>query len=278
MPDQEPPPWPDAVRREDLAVRTQDRSVPIRRYIPEPATRQGTVVWIHGGGYCVGTPDEDEYFCAYLARDVGAVVVSVDYRLAPEDPFPAGFEDCYAVVAAVDDGAAGLGDRPIVVAGASAGAGLAAAVALRSRDEGGPALAGQLLLFPFLDATMSTASYKEHADGPVFTAVDADNCWDHYLGDARRDPPPYGSPSAHQDLSGLPRSYVVAAGADPLRDEAVDYALRLQAAGVSTDLQLVADVPHGFSALLPTAKASRRVRAAMVNAFAQMLDNGKDSE
>jgi acetyl esterase len=278
MPAQELPPWPDTVRRDDRGVPAGSRSIPIRRYVPDAATREGTVVWIHGGGYCVGTPDEDEYFCAYLARDLGAVVVSVDYRLAPEDPFPAGFDDCYAVVEAVADGATGLGGRPIVIAGASAGAGLAAAVALRSRDEGGPALAGQLLLFPFLDATMSTASYKENADGPVFTAVDANNCWNHYLGDARQDPPPYASPSTHQDLSGLPRSYIVAAGADPLRDEAVDYALRLQAAGVSTDLQLVADVPHGFSALVPTAKASRRVRSAIVNAITQMLDNGRDSE
>ena len=124
---------------------------------------------------------------------------------------------------------------------------------------------------------MSAASYKEHADGPVFTAVDARHCWEHYLGDARLDPAAIRVALHPRDLSGLPRSYIVAAGADPLRDEAVDYALRLQAAGVSTDLQLIADVPHGFSALLPSAKASRRVRAAVVNALTQMLDNGRDS-
>ena len=91
MPAQEPPPWPRGVRRADATVAAADgHEVPLRRYIPDAPTREGTVVWIHGGGYCVGSPDEDEAFCAYLARDVGAVVASVDYRLAPEHPFPAG--------------------------------------------------------------------------------------------------------------------------------------------------------------------------------------------
>ena len=126
MPAQEPPPWPRGVRRADatVAASAHGHEVPLRRYIPDAPTREGTVVWIHGGGYCVGSPDEDEAFCAYIARDVGAVVASVDYRLAPEHPFPAGFEDCYAVVKAVCARAqAGFNAGPVVIAGGSAGAG-----------------------------------------------------------------------------------------------------------------------------------------------------------
>ena len=129
------------------------------------------VVWIHGGGYCIGHLDEDEAHCARLARDLSAVVVSVDYRLAPEHPFPAGFDDCFAVLGHV---AARQGlefpTGALVVAGASAGGGLAAAVALRARDEGGPQVRGQVLLYPFLDATLRAPSIRTLADAPVFDA------------------------------------------------------------------------------------------------------------
>jgi acetyl esterase/lipase len=157
------------------------------------------------------------------------------------------------------------------VAGGSAGAGLAAAVALRARDEGAPRLRGQVLIYPFLDASLGTRSIRTLADAPVFNAEDARHCWDHYLGDQRSSPPPYGSPAAAPDLAGLPPAYVVAAGADCLRDEAVDYALRLQAAGVPTELHVIPDVPHGFSALLPTASVSRRARREFTEVLARML-------
>lgn len=255
------------VRDERLVERESAPPIPTRWYRPGPVPT-GVVIWLHGGGYCIGTAEQDEAFCAAVARDVGAIVVSVDYRLAPEDPFPAALDDCLTVLAAV---AADHPGRSIALAGASAGAGLAAAAALRLRDEGGPALAGQVLLYPFIDATMSAASMTALRDAPVFGPADAARCWAHYLGGAPGDPPPYASPATHRNLTGLPPAYVVAAGADCLRDEAVDYALRLQDAGVPTELHVVAGVPHGFTALLPTAAASVRARDAMLGALRQML-------
>lgn len=262
-----PVPWPDGVSRKDHTVSAVDGyEVPVRRYVPDRSGETTPVVlWIHGGGYCVGNPDEDEPFCARLAADTGVVVVSVGYRLAPEDPYPAGLDDCYA---ALVDAAS---SAPLLVAGMSAGAGLAAAVALRARDEGGPAINGQLLLCPFLDATMRGESLRALAGAPVFNATDARHCWEHYLGAALADPPAYGSPSVAGDLAGLPPAYVLAAGEDCLRDEAVEYALRLQSAGVPTELHTVPGVPHGFTALQPGATVSRRLRGELAAVLGRLL-------
>lgn len=254
-----PLPWPDGVVREDRAVPGQDgHGIQVRRYLPgTPDAKTPAVLWIHGGGYCIGHLDEDEYFCARLAMDLGVVVAAVDYRLAPEDPYPAGLDDCYrALLDAVSP-------EPIVIAGISAGGGLAAALALRARDEGGPAIRAQILLCPFLDSTMSAPSISTLANALVFGAADAQHCWEHYLGAARAEPPTYGSPPAAADLSGLPPAYVLAAGEDCLRDEAIDYALRLQAAGVPTELHVVPGVPHAFTAMQPGAAVSRRLRAEL---------------
>lgn len=270
-----PVPWPEGVSREDRKVSGVDgHEIPIRCYVPDHAGDATPVVlWLHGGGYCIGEPDEDEPFCARLAIDLSAVVVAVEYRLAPEDPYPAGFDDCYAVLL---DIAASAGSAypsgPIVVAGLSAGGGLATAVALRARDEGGPALHGQVLLCPFLDATMSAPSISTHADAPVFNAVDARHCWEHYLGQRRNDPPTYGSPPAADDLAGLPPAYVLAAGADCLRDEAITYAVRLQSSGVPTELHVVPDVPHAFTAMRPGALISRRLHEELTAVFGRLWE------
>ncbi len=264
----DPPVLPPEVNvRERLIEPVDSPPVPVRTYSAGPSP-VGLTIWLHGGGYCIGTLDQDESFCADMALQTGATVVSVGYRLAPEDRFPAALDDCTAVLAALADDHPTI---PIVLAGASAGGGLAAALALRARDQNGPAVSGQVLLFPFLDATMSSASMSSLADAAVFDALDAAQCWEHYLGSERLDPPPYASPSTHRDLTGLPPAHVVAAGADCLRDEAVDYALRLQRAGVPTELHVVAGVPHGFTSLLPTAVASRRARDAVLSTLRQML-------
>ena len=261
-----PAPWPDGVDREDVAVAGQDgRAVALRRYVPvgRGATAPA-VLWIHGGGYCIGHLDEDEFFCARLAADLGVAVAAVDYRLAPEDPYPAGLDDCYAAL--VNAASA----EPVVIAGLSAGGGLAAALALRARDHGGPVIRAQILLCPFLDSTMSAPSIRTLAHAPVFGAADARHCWEHYLGAARTEPPAYGSPPAAADLSGLPPAYVLAAGEDCLRDEAIDYALRLQAAGVPTELHVVPGVPHAFTAMQPGAAVSRRLRAELIAVLARL--------
>jgi acetyl esterase/lipase len=251
--------------------------VPLRAYLPsELHTDAGTLVWIHGGGYVVGSADEDDRLCAYLAAEAGIAVVSVDYRLAPEHPYPAGFEDCYAVVTALGttDGRnaafADFGRGPLLVGGASAGAGLAAAVALRLRDEDLGIVAGQLLLCPFLDSTLSTPSITELADSPVFNAHDAEVCWQHYLGQDRAAPPPYGSPFAAGDLSGLPPAYIAAAGLDCLHDEALEYALGLRRAGVAVEFHTFPGVPHGYTGVAPRTRASRRTIRDMLDAVHAM--------
>lgn len=273
----EPPPWPEGVTPDERFVPGPgDAKVPVRVYTPSGAQPDAAVViWIHGGGYCVGTAEEDEPACARLAAHLSAVVVSVEYRLAPEDPYPAGLDDCYSVLDHVATGsAAGYPTGPLIVAGASAGAGLAAALALRARDWNGPAIHAQILLYPFLDATMSGASLRTLSDSPVFNAEDARVCWAHYLGEEVSAPPVYGSPSVADHLSGLPQAYVLVAGADCLRDEAVDYAVRLQAAGVPTELHLVPGVPHGFAALHPAASTSKRASAELLAVLNRMISQG----
>lgn len=270
----EPPPWPEGVSLDERFVRGPgDAKVPARVYRPSGVRSDAPIViWIHGGGYCIGTAEDDDVACARMAAHLSALVVSIDYRLAPEDPYPAGLDDCYSVLEHVAVGtAAGYPAGPLIVAGASAGAGLAAAVAQRARDENGPTIHAQILLYPFLDATMSGASLRTLSDSPVFNAEDARVCWRHYLGEQAAAPPVYGSPSVADDLSGLPQAYVLVAGADCLRDEAVDYAVRLQAAGVPTELHLVPDVPHAFAALHPVASASRRTSAELLAVLTRMI-------
>jgi acetyl esterase/lipase len=247
--------------------------VPVRIHVPRDlASDAPTLVWIHGGGYVVGTAGEDDALCARIASDVGIGVVSVEYRLAPEHPFPHGLDDCHAVAAALAEAHRAepftiLGTGPVVIGGGSAGAGLAAAVALRLRDEGRHALGGQILLYPFIDSTLRSPSMKSIADSAIFNAHDAEVCWQHYLGEQRFEPPAYGSPTAATDLSDLPPAYVAAAGADCLHDEAVDYALRMRAAGVEVELHSFADVPHGFTGIAPWTSASRRAIAETIDAI-----------
>ena len=270
-----PPRLPEDVETHyDCSIPLGDgHHVPVRIHVPRDLAHDApTLVWIHGGGYVVGTADEDDALCARIASDIGIGVVSVEYRLAPEHPFPQGLDDCHAVVSAlVDAHRAGtlalLGTGKVVIGGGSAGAGLAAAVALRLRDEGRFALAGQILLYPFIDSTLTSPSMTSFADSAIFNAHDAEVCWEHYLGDQRFAPPVYGSPTAATDLSGLPPAYVAAAGADCLHDEAVDYALRMRAAGVSVELHSFADVPHGFTGVAPWTTASRRAIAGVVDAI-----------
>ncbi|MEU1521021.1 alpha/beta hydrolase [Nocardia rhamnosiphila] len=271
--------WRSDVRLElGRTARSRDGwDVPLRAYVPAGLHADaGTLVWIHGGGYVVGSADEDDRLCAHLAAEAGIAVVSVDYRLAPEHPYPAGFEDCYAAVRALGPGTgrstefADFDDGPLLVGGASAGAGLAAAVTLRLRDEGSDTVSGQLLLCPFLDSTLSTHSITTLADSPVFNAHDAEVCWQHYLGDDRKAPPPYGSPFAAGDLSGLPPAYIAAAGLDCLHDEALQYAVRMQRAGVDVEFHTFPGVPHGYTGVAPRTRASRRTIRDMVDVLHAM--------
>lgn len=218
-------------------------AVPIRRYRPEAETH-GRILYIHGGGWVFGTLDGFDPVCRQLAQDSGAEVVSVDYRLAPEHPFPAPLEDCWAALLAFAD------DTPLAVMGDSAGGNLAAALALRARDRGGPAIALQVLLYPVLSADFERESYRRYGQGDYLISTgDMRWFWDHHVAEADR-ANPEAAPLAATDFSNLPDAIVVVGGYDPLHDEGVAYAEALWAAGGAVVLRDHPGMVHGFFTLV----------------------------
>ncbi|MFL6190739.1 MAG: alpha/beta hydrolase [Actinomycetes bacterium] len=221
--------------------------LPVRVYTPEGSPPFPIVVFFHGGGWVVGTLDTYDPLCRALAAATPAVVVSVDYRLAPEHRWPAAVEDAYAATEWASRNAAALGgaQHRLAVAGDSAGGNLAAVVALGARDRGGPAIAFQLLVYPVLDAAGDTASWREYADGYHLTADGMRWYWDHYLGGADGAAPD-ASPLRAAFVGGLPPALVIGAEYDILRDEGEAYAARLAEAGVDASASRHAGVVHGF--------------------------------
>jgi acetyl esterase len=232
---------------EDRVVPGPAGELPVRVYTPDGEPPFPIVVFFHGGGWVVGTLDTYDPLCRALAAAVPAVVVSVDYRLAPEHRWPAAVEDAYAATLWASRNAAGLGgaQHRLAVAGDSAGGNLAAVVALGARDRGGPQVAFQLLVYPVLDAAADTASYREHAEGFHLTAAGMRWYWDHYLGPADGAAPD-ASPLRAAFLGGLPPALVIGAEHDILRDEGEAYAARLRDAGVAAAASRYPGVVHGF--------------------------------
>lgn len=245
--------------------------LPVLVFTPTPTdTQRPALIYMHGGGFVLGDADGDRELPAALAAEAGAVVVSVDYRLAPEHPFPAALDDCYSALLWVAEHAAELGidTRRLGIGGVSAGAGLAAATALLARDRQGPKLCFQLLDVPALDDRLQTPSMREFTDTPLWNLPNAIHSWNHYLGAPRdRDGvSPYAAPARAADLSGLPPAYVCVCEFDPLRDEGIAYAQRLIHAGVPTELHTFPGAFHGSSGLIPTAELSRRMRTELISA------------
>ena len=208
---------------------------------PEPL---GVLVWLHGGGWYVGDIESFDRLTRQLANASGAVCLSVDYRLAPEHPYPAAVHDARSAVAwAADAGARQLGTDParVVVGGDSAGANLAAVVARHERA----AVRAQLLVYPALDAAMDTDSYREFADGALLGAKDMERCWSLYL-DGADGAEPDASPVNADDLAGVASAYIAVAGHDVLRDDGLRYAEALRAAGVEVTLERYDDMVHSF--------------------------------
>jgi acetyl esterase/lipase len=274
-----PPPDRADVAKVDRVVpgRAGDPPVPIRIYTPTAPTSgpRGCVVEIHGGGFLMGSVAMMDPWCQTVAAELDAVVVSVEYRLAPEHPFPAGVEDCYAALCWTARSAAELGvdAARLAIAGQSAGGGLAAGTALLARDRGFPAVCFQLLEIPELDDRLDTPSMLAFQDTPLWNRPNAVWSWKHYLGpDHRGGVSPYAAPARAKDLSRLPPAYVSTMEFDPLRDEGIFYALRLLQAGVAVELHSFPGTFHG-SGLLPDAEVSRRgaheVRDALRRALAK---------
>jgi acetyl esterase len=243
--------------------------IPVRVYRPETEERPGAIAYFHGGGWVVGTLDTYDPLARALANAAGAVVASVDYRLAPENPFPAAVTDCWAAVNWLADHAVQLGADPerLAVGGDSAGGNLATVVARRARDAFVPNLCHQLMVYPALDPTASSASYRELAEGYLLNAADMRWYWHQYLGCA--DPELPDLAPAWADVGGLPPATIITAEYDPLRDEGEDYASRLEHAGVPVALHRFAGVTHGFfrwRAVTPAASDAMAVVGAALRA------------
>lgn len=223
--------------------------LPVRIYTPPGSGPYPIIVYFHGGGFVVGDLETQDMICRGLSHAAQCLVVSVDYRLAPEHPFPAGVDDAYAATAWVAAHAPELGGdgRRIAVAGDSAGAVLSAAVALRVRAEGGPALVAQVLFYGSMGSGVEagTASAREFADGAILTADDMDYFWSQYV-DERNRSHPYAAPARARDHRGLPPAFVGTAEIDPARDAAEAYGDLLQAAGVEVERHRYEGMPHGF--------------------------------
>ncbi|EFL14598.1 alpha/beta hydrolase [Streptomyces sp. C] len=237
--------------------------VPVRVYDPAPgAAGRPLAVYLHGGGWVMCGPDTHDALCRALASASGAVVVSADYRLAPEHPWPAAADDALAVLLWARTEAERLGCDParVVVAGDSSGGNLAAVTALRA-----PGLvAGQLLAYPPLDASMGSESVAAYGRGYFHTAAHMAWYWDQYGGDPAH---PHVSPLRAADVAGLPRTLIVLADCDLLRDEGLAYARRLAGAGVDCEVRLYPGVFHGFLGLpLPAARAAVAGAAAWLAA------------
>lgn len=221
--------------------------VPIRIYRPDTGDARPCLVFFHGGGWVIGDLDTHDAPCRLLAKESGCVVIAVDYRLAPEHPFPIPLDDCYRAFCWIHQNAQQLGLDPnkLAVGGDSAGGNMAAVICLRARDESGPPIQHQLLIYPVTNATMDTESYRDNGEGYMLTQATMSWFLDHYLAEQDRQDP-FVSPLLAPDLERLPPATVFTAEFDPLRDEGNAYAKRLELAGVRTLIKQFDGQVHGF--------------------------------
>jgi acetyl esterase len=229
------------------AVSAGAHEIPIRVYRPEGPARQPCLLYLHGGGWVLGGLDSHDGVTAELAAKAGITVIAVDYRLAPEHPYPAAFEDSAAVLERVvaDADVFGIDPARLGVGGDSAGGNLAAALCLRARERGGPALRAQILIYPGLGLGMTEAGRPGAGDAPLLSKDEIDYYARAYLGPSGKTDDPYAAPLLAEDFCGLPPAYVQAVEYDPLRVDAETYTTRLSAAGVPAELEVAPGLVHG---------------------------------
>jgi acetyl esterase len=248
------------------AVDERYGGVPCRRYRRAEAGTAPVMIYLHGGGFVVGGLESHDDVAAEICEAARIDVITVDYRLAPEHPFPAAFEDGWSVLQAV------AGETPdLIIGGDSAGGNLAAALCLKARDSGGPALKGQVLIYPGLGGDMTRGSYLTQAEAPGLSTRDVIYYRDTYRGQGSK----YAEPLRETDFSGLPPAFLVAAGLDPLHDDCDDYAASLRAHGVAA---LVRDEPllvHAFIRARNMSAPARRSFDAITAACAALAHEGR---
>jgi acetyl esterase len=259
-------PLPGVVTTNTTAPRRDGGDIPVRVYRPQLGGRLPVILYIHGGGFVLGGLGTEDDRCEFYARDAECVVVAVDYRLAPEHPFPAGFDDCLDVLAWISAEASKLrvDPRRLVVGGNSAGGALAAAVALASRAPDVPTLIHQVLINPMLDHRSATASMAAFGSTPGWHRAANELVWGMYLGDTA--PDERAAPILAADVTGAPPASIWIAEYDPLRDEGYDYAARLMAAGVQVGLIQYPGTIHGFDSYRMT-KIGQRALHDQVSAL-----------
>lgn len=253
--------------------------IPLIIYEPPTPAPRPALLWIHGGGYLVGS-GRDDVSAVPFAEQANCTVVSVEYRLAPEHPFPAGPEDCYAALLWLVSNAAALGVDPerIALGGASAGGGMAAGVALMNRDRQRVNLVLQLLIYPMIDDTHETPSGHFVHHPKVWNRDVSMKAWKMYLGKAYGgEVSPYAAASRAKDVSGLPAAYICVGALDLFRDEDIEYASRLMAAGVPTELIVYPGGYHGFDVFAPMADVSQRMQRGYWDAVKRAFANAAKS-
>jgi acetyl esterase len=245
-------PGDDVASQVDRTIPGPGGAIPIRVYTPEGDGPFPCLVYFHGGGWVIGDLEMVNAACRTLAARSNCVVVSVDYRLAPEHKYPAPLDDCFAATkwVAANGSEIGVDGTRVAVGGDSAGGNLAAAVALRARDEGGPDLAMQLLVYPVTNHSFDTGSYASNGENYLLTTDMMRWFWDHYLNSDADGENAYVSPLRAADLSKLPPATVFTAEFDPLRDEGDAYAAKLADAGVTVKHTRLDGQIHGFFSML----------------------------
>ncbi|MGX6443604.1 alpha/beta hydrolase [Neobacillus sp. K501] len=260
---------------DEIIVGPDANPLPLRIYRPKLSNEcLPVLLWIHGGGYILGSIDDNDDLCMRFVKEANCVVVSVDYRLAPEHPYPAPIEDCYSALKWIADNAESLNidANRIGVAGASAGGGLTAALTLLARDRQYPSLCFQMPLYPMIDDRNNTPSTNEIKEGFVWNQKTNEAGWKMYLGELSGTDhiPAYAAPARAEDYRDLPYTYTCVGQLDPFRDETLTYVMKLAQAGVDVEFHLYPGCYHGFEGINPNADIS--VRA--VNEYIQAVKKG----
>lgn len=259
-----------------------DNEIRVRIYKPAHQDQELPVLlWIHGGGYILGSIEDNDHLCVQVVETANCVVVSVDYRLAPEHPYPAPLEDCYSALAWIADNAAALqiDKNSIGVAGASAGGGLTAGLTLLARDREYPSICFQMPLYPMINDSNDTPSANEITKGMVWNQTTNDFGWKCYLGElhGHDEVPIYAAPARAEDYRNLPYTYTCVGQLDPFRDETITYVSKLAQAGVDVEFHLYPGAYHGFESLNPQSELARNVIKEYVNAVKVGFDRVKAS-